>query len=173
MKKTFNLVKVNSKYCNYLRKYDYRVSFNGNKKKLRPFVGILFEIGKLKYFAPLSSPKLKHLNMKNSIDFYKIDGGKLGAINLNNMIPIPETEYSRVNIHTKNLTKAEEKYKELLKDQLRWINRKGQILRKKAITLYNKRITNKLPKEICDRCCDFLLLEEKCKEYIKKQRIHT
>lgn len=40
------------------------------------------------YIAPLGSLKPKHLTMKNNIDFIKIDNGKLGVINLNNMIPV-------------------------------------------------------------------------------------
>ena len=58
--------------------------------ELRPFVGVLLEINKCKYFAPLSSPKPKHIKMKNQVDFYKIDSGKLGAINLNNMEKMEE-----------------------------------------------------------------------------------
>lgn len=38
------------------------------------------------YFAPLSSPKPKHLKLKSKLDFLKIDNGKLGAIN--NMLPV-------------------------------------------------------------------------------------
>lgn len=38
--------------------------------------------------GPLSSPKEKHKNMKNSIDFLKLDEEKQGKINFNNMIPI-------------------------------------------------------------------------------------
>ena len=48
----------------------------------------------MKYFAPLSSPKQKHLKMKNDIDFYKLSNGKLGAINFNNMIPVPDGSYT-------------------------------------------------------------------------------
>lgn len=62
-------------------------------------MGVLFEINSCKYFAPLSSPKAKHMLMKNQIDFYKIDRGKLGAINLNNMIPVIDGEYKYANIH--------------------------------------------------------------------------
>ena len=76
----FNLiiVKVDYKYCDYLRKFDYRVSYNKDKKELRPFVGVLFRIGDMEYFAPLTSPKPKHLKMRNTIDFFRIDNGKLG-----------------------------------------------------------------------------------------------
>lgn len=163
----YKLVTVNSEYCDYLRQFDYRVSYNANKKELRPFVGVLFEIEKIKYFAPLSSPKPKHIKMKNTIDFYKLDNGKLGAINFNNMIPIIEGEYYIINTNTntKGLNKTEKKYKILLNNQLRWLNRYGKSLRENALSLYKKRIENKLSKKVNDRCCDFKLLEEKCKEY--------
>ena len=65
------IVKVETDYCDYLRKYDRRVAYNMADKELRPFIGILFKINKLEYFAPLSSPKPKHLKMKNTIDFFK------------------------------------------------------------------------------------------------------
>lgn len=57
MYKKLKIVKVNSKYCDYLRKYDCRVPFNAGSKELRPFIGVLFKINDCEYFAPLSSPK--------------------------------------------------------------------------------------------------------------------
>ena len=86
----FNLkiVKVDSTYCDYLRKFDNKVVYNKNKKELRPFIGILFRIDDLEYFAPLTSPKPKHKKMKNKLDFFKIKNGELGAVNFNNMIPV-------------------------------------------------------------------------------------
>ena len=36
------IVRVNSEYCDYLRKYDNKVAYNKNEKELRPFIGILF-----------------------------------------------------------------------------------------------------------------------------------
>ena len=51
------IVKVNSKYCYCLRKYDCKVPFNAGSKELRPFIGVLFKINDCEYFAPLSSPK--------------------------------------------------------------------------------------------------------------------
>ncbi|NLL44133.1 MAG: hypothetical protein GX247_00495 [Mollicutes bacterium] len=39
------------------------------------------------------------------------------------------------------------------------------MVRGKAIKLYTKYKDKTLPKNIMDRCCNFLLLEEKCKEY--------
>ena len=36
--------------------------------------------------------------MKNKIDFIKINSGRDGVINLNNMIPIPEEECYEINL---------------------------------------------------------------------------
>lgn len=156
------LVMINSKYCEYLRQFDYRVSYNSNEKESRPFVGILFKIHEVEYFAPLSSPKAKHLKMKNTLDFYKIDSGKLGAINFNNMIPVPTSEYIFINVNNNVSTKDEANYQELVKNQLRWLNDNKFNLRKRAQNLYERSINNKLPKIVEKRCCDFRLLEEKC-----------
>ena len=84
------IVRVSSDYCDYLREFDNKVAYNKYEKELRPFIGILFKIDKCEYFAPLSSPKEKHKKMKNTVDFFKIKNGELGAVNFNNMIPVNE-----------------------------------------------------------------------------------
>ena len=112
------IVRVNSDYCDYLRKFDNKVAYNKNEKELRPFIGILFQIDTCKYFAPLSSPKPKHKNMKNTLDFFKIKDGELGAVNFNNMIPVNENNYSLVDLNKETLTIAELKYQKLLREQL-------------------------------------------------------
>lgn len=33
------IVRVNSDYCDYLRKFDNKVAYNRNEKELRPFIG--------------------------------------------------------------------------------------------------------------------------------------
>ena len=163
--KNYILVTISSKYCNFLRKYDYRVTYNMKEKSSRPFVGILFEIGKFKYFAPLSSPKPKHLKMKNTIDFYKLDSGRLGAVNFNNMIPVLDNEFKIIDVNKKVNSNYDTTYQNLLKNQLRWLNRNGKGLREKAEILYNKRINNKLSNSVKNRCCNYKLLEEKSKNY--------
>jgi len=106
----FQIVKVDSKHCDYLRKFDNRVAYNKDSKELRPFIGILFTINDIKYFAPLTSPKLKHKKMKNTIDFIKIGNGTLGAINFNNMIPVKDNNYVLIDLNRKNLNREDAKY---------------------------------------------------------------
>ena len=164
----FKLVKVDYKYCDYLRKYDNRVAYNKDKKELRPFVGVLFEINDVEYFAPLTSPKPKHLRMKNTIDFLRIDGGKLGAINFNNMIPVTVDNYSLIDLNKKVKSVSERKYQKLLREQLDWLNENYTQIKNKSFKLYKLYNDKRLSSNIMDRCCDFKLLEEKCIIYNKK-----
>ena len=145
MYKNFKIVKVDSKYCNYLRKYDDKVSYNAGLKELRPFVGVLFNVNNKEYFAPLSSPKNKHKFLKNTIDLIKIEDGKYGVINFNNTIPVKSNNYQELNKETKN---KEEKYT-------------------KSSLLYRLYVSNKLPENVRNRCCNFPLLEMKCEIYNK------
>jgi protein AbiQ len=161
------LVKIDSKYCDYLRKFDEKVPYNKNEKELRPFVGILFKIKEYDYFAPLTSPKPKHLSMKNTMDFMKIDDGKLGAVNFNNMIPVQANNYEIIEFSKNKLSTAELKYQELLKNQLSWLNSNIFQVKNKSYKLYEFYINGKLNQNIKKRCCNFILLEEKSKQYNK------
>lgn len=159
------IVRVNSEYCDYLRKFDNKVSYNKFEKELRPFIGILFKIDSCEYFAPLSSPKDKHKKMKNTIDFFKIKGGELGAVNFNNMIPVNEKNYTLVDLNKETLTLSELKYQKLLREQLAWLNANFNQVKNKSFKLYQLYNEGRLSKNIMDRCCNFKLLEKKCLEY--------
>ena len=161
------IVRIDSDYCDYLRKYDNKVAYNKFEKELRPFIGILFKIDECEYFAPLSSPKPKHKKMKNKLDFLKIDNGELGAVNFNNMIPVLEKCYCLVNLNKKTLTLEEYKYQKLLKEQLAWLNSNYIQIYNKSYKLYQLYNNGKIPDNIKNRCCNFKLLEEKCKKYKK------
>ena len=72
MYKNLKIVKVDSNYCDYLRQFDNKVPYNYNNKELKPFIGILFKVEDVEYFAPLSSPKEKHKKIRNTLDLIKI-----------------------------------------------------------------------------------------------------
>ncbi len=159
------IVKVNAEYCDYLRKYDKKVAYNKNEKDLRPFIGVLFNIGKYEYFAPLTSPKPKHLKMKNTLDFLKIKNGELGAVNFNNMIPVMPSNYKLLDLDKISINNLERKYIKLLEEQRLWLNENYKSIKNKSKKLYDLYNCGKLNKNIMDRCCNFKLLEEKCNEY--------
>ena len=116
MYKSFKIVKIDSKYCDYLRQYDNKVSYNAGIKNLRPFIGVLFRIDKCEYFAPLSSPKPKHKKLKNTLDLIKIDEGNLGVINFNNMIPVTSNNYTLFDLNKKYIDKNDIFRVELLRN---------------------------------------------------------
>ncbi len=170
MIRNLKIVKVNTEYCDYLRTFDSKVPYNAGIKELRPFIGVLFKIDKLEYFAPLSSPKEKHKTLKNTLDIYKIDNGKLGIINFNNMIPITKDNYTQIFFNKKTDNKEENLRLFLLQNQYRFLIKDIKTLLNKSKVLYNLYKENKLPKNVKDRCCNFMLLEEKSKEY-KKDKV--
>lgn len=159
------IVKVNTKYCNYLRKYDNKVVYNIGIKELRPFIGVLFKVNKYEYFAPLSSPKEKHKRIMNTLDLIKIKNGEYGVVNLNNMIPVNKNNYIEFDLNKKNDNELELHRIQLLTNQLRWLTQNKKEIYTKSKVLYNLYINNKLPKNVKDRCCNYPLLEEKCNEY--------
>lgn len=161
------LVRLDSKYCDYLRKFDDKVPYNFDSKKTRSFVGVLFTVNNCKYFAPLSSPKLKHKKMRTKIDFLKLDNGNLGAINFNNMIPVTEKNIVKLDLDKDYLIKSEKQYNKLLKEQLYWLNRNNQKIHARSKKLYDNYVNGKLDVNVVKRCCNFPLLEKKCKEYNK------
>ena len=109
-------------------------------KDNRPFVDIVVICGEKQYCIPLSSPKEKHKNMKNGVDFHRIldaDGKLIGVLDFNNMIPVREDVLREVDlkIHP-NDTREMKHYKNLMIDQLNFCRQNQDILIKKAEKLY-------------------------------------
>ena len=59
--KTLKIYYLDDEYIYYLRLFDQMVFYN--KNSTRPYVGIVYTFDGLNYFAPLSSPKPKHLRI--------------------------------------------------------------------------------------------------------------
>ena len=154
-------------YIKFLANFD--VNVKANKSEKRPYIGIVFEEGFFKYFSPLASPKEKHKVMNEKIDFIKIKNGELGAINLNNSVPILGDVVQLVDIkllQTSN-NENERKYGELCADQIIWCNNNAELIKKKFRKLYTLYCNNILSEKMKERCCNFKLLEEKAIEHKK------
>lgn len=166
-KMQLNLYTIDSNYVAYLKQFENKVPLTTGKKEDRPFIGLILCVEAKNYFAPLTSPKKKHLVMKDAQDFLRIDKGKLGAINLNNMIPVPRRYLNKIFLERIE----DKKYKNLLELQLAWINEHQERISHYARNLYYL-ITNKTAsQELQNRCCNYKLLEEKCKEYMQKNSL--
>ena len=168
MNQKLQLVTINVDYCNYLRNYDNRVSQNNGEKSGRPWIGALLAINNMMYFAPLASPKKKHLEpkMEKLIDFIRIDEGRLGGVNLNNAIPVTKDNIKKVDLKIKSSDDDKTKqYKLMLLKQLQWLIMNDEKIYDKAKKLYDFYVNDKLWPSLKNRCCNFPLLEEKCQEY--------
>ncbi len=155
---------INDDYINFLKIYDSKVPDNKNGE--RPYIGIVISINELKYYAPLTSPKKKHLTMKNGKDFRKINNGIFGAINFNNMIPVLDSQIKLKDI--KNETDLQ--YKILLNNQLRYINNDSAAIFKTAnnlrmLCLKDDKELSPFELTIKNRCCNFKILESVYKDF--------
>lgn len=158
------LYKIKDAYVEYLHTFDDKVLFN--KKEKRVYIGIIYNISNVKYCIPLSSPKSKHLTMHNSVDFSKINNGKDGAINFNNMIPVIDEVIIDFDVMKEEVIG----YRNILFNQIRFIKRNKEEIKNKANDLYEK-ITVHKSQYLIERCVDFKLLEEKCLEYNSNKEV--
>ena len=142
-----------------LRLVDHRVLSNHEEKRkhLRPYVGFIVKVNNYDYFLPLSSSDPKDydenkrlrpstqtiLRMKNKKDEY------LGKILLNNMIPAPNSEISEISLSKKPLTgrkeedvliEIENKYKDLMIDELNRIKENIREITSKTKRLYSAKV---------------------------------
>ena len=166
-------ITLTSNYLKYLGIYENKVSLKSN----RPFIGIVFKVNNKEYFAPLSSPKEKHKGMKTNIDFFKIDKGKLGIINFNNMIPVINNDLCRNKLDLEMLSKSlntdDIKYFRLLKNQLEYCEKNKNIILAKAEKIYNIFTKNldklsESQKKMYRRVNNFKVLEHASKEFEKE-----
>lgn len=161
---TLRLYQIQDSYIEHCMLLDAGVtrSKEAHEKFDRKYVGIIMEINGFSYFAPLSSSKVKHETMRESIDFIKIEdeNGLYAVLNLNNMIPVPSIAVINLDISDEQ----DVKYRDLLKKEREIILSKKDKIIKNAENLYEKVAIQKNTR-LSERCCDFKLLETKIPSY--------
>ena len=152
---------IDVKYIDYLSQFSAHLFHNatGAQAHSRKYIGVLFEVNDMKYFAPLSSFKPKHRRLSEMVDFIKI--GDMAVLNLNNMFPVPDGVYSLKD----PATEQNHQYRTLLNNEIRIIRQKSALILANAKTVYEHKMTNDGKSRLAMRCNDFKLLEEKCREY--------
>lgn len=160
---SIELYEVNPRYIDYLAPVAPHLFHNKKpgQHNERKYIGIILVVADMKYFAPLSSYKPKHDKMKNALDFIKI--GNYAVVNINNMFPVPEGEYTYVNIREVR----NEQYRKLLMTEYRIIKKMQDKIKKNAIELYKHKMERGISTNLAKRCNDFSLLEKKCRQYSK------
>lgn len=155
------LYEVNPKYIDYLVPHAPHLFQNKQpgQHNERKYIGIVLNVNNIKYFAPLSSFKPKHERMKDRLDFIKV--GNYAVININNMFPVPDHEYTYVDIPSvKN-----PQYRKLLTTEYRIIRKSQDKIKNNAAEVYKQKLKNGNTTALAKRCNDFILLEEKCKQF--------
>ena len=160
-----HLYNIDIKFIRNLSKIDSNIMSVSPQinKQTRPFIGIVVICNNYKYCIPLSSPKPKHQNMNNDIDFSKIfdkSNKLIGVLNFNNMIPVDEAVLKEIDIRIYPQDDTfSKKYKALLNNQLDWCNNNKEAIIKKANKLHELVISGKCNSFLRKRCCDFKKLE--------------
>lgn len=170
---SFRLYTIDNNYINYLKMYDSKVSHNyDHNVNKKPYVGIVYEDkDNHKFFAPLSSPKERHKRMSDfMVDCIKLDEGKLGVINLNNMIPVNDGFLKSIIIPSEeereNISKDEKEYIDLLVDQLKIINSTPtqKKIKRNANKMFNNQVSDRVKMRSTD--IDKLLIANHNYNYI-------
>lgn len=134
------------------------------KKEMRPFVGIVILCNEKQYCIPLSSPKEKHKEMKNTIDFHRVldeDGKLIGVLDLNNMIPVREDVINVIDPKILPGDSQQKKYyKNLVIDQLNYCRQHQDIIVAKANKLYRMVKKKNTSGNLKRRCLNWEKLEE-------------
>jgi protein AbiQ len=157
------LYEVSPKYIDYLVPYAPHLFHNKKpgQQNERKYIGVILMVDDMKYFAPLSSYKPKHEKMKDGLDFVKIEN--YAVVNINNMFPVPDGEYTYVDIaEVKN-----PQYRKLLMTEYRILRKLQDKIKKNAAVLYKHKKEKGTSTALAKRCNDFQLLEEKCHQYCK------
>ena len=172
------IYEIDKEYINYLHSFENKVekSTAEHYRFSRKYLGIVLTVNNFKYFAPLSSTKTHKDYFPNGeirpsvVPLIRItksnkDGSisLLGKIQLNNMIPI----FNDNLVKLYDLNKEEDiKYKNMVFNQINFINKNVKLIIKNANILYNNKIKN-LDIGYIKNTVDFTLLEEKALEYDK------
>lgn len=178
---TMRLIEISDEYIEYMKKFFENILDNkmNSRKHGRKYLGVIMNINNQDYFAPLSSPKKSDYNTDGSIKNSTIivlrmitkKNSKehlLGTIKLNNMIPVPSTEIINYNL---NLEK-DKKYKNLVINELRWIQKNTSKITKAAQNVYNIKMNenkniNSKNERFLNSIISFKEAEEKCKLFKK------
>ena len=173
-------------YLKYLHQHCSEVYYKQIGYDNKPYLGILINEDENQYVIPLSSAKEKHKSWKNietdrfliyenclksslsqnAIYTEKSDGYVkhiLSVIDLKKMLPIKDGLYSKVDLTANQNDSAETKnYKNLLNKEFSFCLKILPSIIQKANKLYTKQMKTG---NVTKFCCDFKLLEVKCKEY--------
>lgn len=144
------LYDIESDYRQYLFQYDFRV----NLKLGRRFVGIIVGIEDYTYFIPLTSKPLrkngKRRNPRTTVEIYNESHEIIAALLINNMIPVPQGVYKRIDINNEYLYLKKQSTREEIEGKVNNIVNAVFVKKDEFLTSF---------------CCDYLKLQALCDQW--------
>lgn len=169
---------INENYINYLKEFDPKVPNVDYDDKYKLFLGKIKinNDSNINYFIPLTSYKPKFENMRERVDFIKIcdpiDNQIVGAIDINNMIPVPDIAaqdftYDLLRYNPAFNTENERKlYYNLSMNELDYLNKIEDRIVDNVKTIFSIcRGNNPKFDSLRSRCCDYITLYEKALDF--------
>ena len=162
---TLKFYEVDSEYIKYLKENgDDKIPNIEYKKHKKFFCGIVLTINNFNYFAPVSS-----YNKKAHTSFLIMDKDKenkklkpISSLRFSFMFPCP-IEY----LSQKDFSKEDEKYRNLLRKELRYCNKNREKIKKLANEVYKLGLKEETRKKF--NICNFKKLEETYFRYINNR----
>ena len=150
------IYEVDEKYLKYLGRYDKNVRTKSNRK----YYGILITNNNIDYCIPFTS-KVKKRNLKLTVNIKEKDN-VIAQLTINNMIPVNSSVVKEINI--RNEKDKYYLYRELY--FLRKVKVQEEVLKKAENALrVLKNKNNKYFTFFKSICCDYFILEIKCKKW--------
>lgn len=149
---------IDDAYASYLRSFDNKVpniTYDNNSK----FVcGVVISINGCEYFAPISS---QTINQQTNMIIKDRNNIAIASIKFCFMIPVPRSVITRKNFSA--IRGEDPKYADLLQTEYEFCKKHERDIIKKARRVYA--IGCNANHVLNSVCCNFCLLEEKCKNY--------
>jgi protein AbiQ len=113
---------IDKLYRERLADIDSRVLFNKDYLHTRPYLAVMIIVNNRLYAIPFSSPKSKRVNWKERPGYYPLDNNRLGALMINNMIPIADDKSIFTHIDIPSIMRLDKKYGGVLNKQYRFLD---------------------------------------------------
>lgn len=160
--------RIDEEYNQFLQRYEKEkrgVSKVPNiryKDRNKFAFGAVMEVNGINYYVSVSSfSKKQEANI-----LIRVPGDEeevKGSLRFNYMVPVPDECIEKLIIKDVK----DEKYRMLLNKEYRFCVNNAERIQKKANKIYEMVITNR-KQILTDNSCDFRILEEEYREYIKK-----
>ena len=152
-----NFYDVDKQYTDYLRNFDDKIPYIGYEDRSKFLCGIVLTVNNMNYYVPVSSNTTKYMSSFLIYD----DKRAISSLRFSFMFPCPIECVTLKHIGKE----SDVKYKNLIQKEYEFINKHVDKIKRHALRIYN--LSKKEDLRTKYNLCDFYLLEEKYKEFIK------